>query len=99
MRWLGRAFTRGGQHASSAILLDVRCSKCGEVIQVRIDPQYELRQDMQDGRDVRTLDKDVLGTRCFALIHVHALLASDLTLVAQEVTGGELVGVRQVGPS
>ncbi len=94
MRWLRRAFTRGGQDVSNALLMDVRCSKCGEVIQVRVDPQYELRQDLQDGREVRTLDKDVLGTRCFALIHVHALLAPDLTLLAQEVTGGELVGLR-----
>ncbi len=97
MRWLRRAFNRGGQHASRAILLDVRCGKCGEVIQVRVDPQYELRQDLQDGREVRFLDKDVLGTRCFALIHVHALLAPDLTLLAQEVTGGELVGLRPAG--
>ena len=97
MRWFRRAFTRGGQHASSAILLDVRCSKCGEVIQVRVDPQYELRQDLHEGRDVRALDKDVLGTRCFALIHVRALLGPDLTLLAQEVTGGELVSLRLVG--
>lgn len=97
MRWLRRAFSRGGQHASRAILLDVRCGKCGEVIQVRVDPQYELRQDLQDGREVRFLDKDVLGTRCFALIHVHARLAPDLTLLAQEVTGGELVRLRPAG--
>lgn len=94
MRWLRRAFTSEGQDASNALLMDVRCSKCGEVIQVRVDPQYELRQDVQDGREVRTLDKDVLGTRCFALIHVHALLAPDLTLLAGEVRGGDLVGLR-----
>ncbi len=96
MRWIRRAFTRGSGDTTRALLLDVRCSKCGEVIQVRVDPQYELRQDLQDGREVRTLDKDVLGTRCFALIHVHAQLAPDLTLLAQEVTGGDLVGLRPV---
>jgi hypothetical protein len=96
MKWLKRIFARGDQNTSPAFLLDIRCDKCGEVIQVRVDPRYELREDVQDGREVRALDKDVMGTRCFALIHVHAVLASDLTVLAQEVTGGELVSVRPV---
>jgi len=87
-------FTRAGEETAPALLMDVRCSKCGEVIQVRVDTRYELRQDVHGGREVRALDKDVLGTGCFALIHVHAVLAPDLTIIGQEVSGGELVGLR-----
>jgi hypothetical protein len=90
-----RLFARAGSEASAAFWLDVRCGRCGEVIHVRVDPRYELRQEVQDGREVRALDKDVMGTGCFVLIHVHAVIAPDLTILAQDVIGGELVGLRR----
>jgi hypothetical protein len=63
------------------------------VIRVRIDPRYELRQDMQDSRDQRILDKDIMGTQCFAPIHAHVELAMDLTVLASDVSGGEFVNL------
>lgn len=96
MRWFRRLFERpaaaGGQ-GGPGLRLEVRCARCGELISVRVDTQYELRQDVEDGQEVRVLDKDLLGTRCFALLHVHAVLAPDLTVRAHEVVGGELVSL------
>ncbi|MDR7420302.1 MAG: hypothetical protein QN178_15475 [Armatimonadota bacterium] len=65
---------------------------------MRVDTRYELRHDREHGREVRVLDKDVLGTRCFALLHVHAVLASDLSVLSHQVSGGEFIslsGARQ----
>ncbi|MDR7549465.1 MAG: hypothetical protein QN131_05925 [Armatimonadota bacterium] len=98
MKWLRRWLAppeRQDAGRPTAFLLDVRCGMCGEVITVRVDPRYELRQDLEDGQDVRILDKDVMGSRCFALLHVHAVMTPDLTLRAHEVSGGELVGLRR----
>jgi hypothetical protein len=52
-----------------------------------------LRQDVENGQDVWVLDKDLLGTRCFALLHVHAVLGPDWSVRAHEVSGGELVSL------
>jgi len=102
VKWLRRWLTRmgqGGAGRATAFLLDVRCGQCGEIITVRVDPQYELRQELEEGQDVRILDKDIMGTRCFALLHVHAVLAPNLALRAHEVTGGDLVGFRRAEAS
>jgi hypothetical protein len=94
--WFTRLFGRRSDAAGDggpALRLRVRCTSCGEEIEVRVDTRYELRQDVEDGQDVRVLDKDLLGTRCFALLHVHAVLAPDLSVRSHEVTGGELVSL------
>ncbi|OFX29062.1 MAG: hypothetical protein A2Z07_07490 [Armatimonadetes bacterium RBG_16_67_12] len=78
---------------AAALWLEVRCERCREIIRTRVDTRYELRQDVENGQEVRVLDKDLLGTRCFALLHVHALLAPDLSVLSHQVTGGELVSL------
>jgi hypothetical protein len=96
MWWFRRLLARpaaAGREEGSGLRLEVRCARCGEHITVRVDTQYELRQDVEDGQEVRVLDKDLLGTRCFALLHVHAVLAPDLTVRSHEVSGGELVSL------
>jgi hypothetical protein len=93
-RLVGREGGRG-QEARAALWMDVRCNRCQEVIGVRVDPTYELRQEAEAGRQVKILDKDVLGTGCFALLHVHAVFTQDLTLLEHHVAGGELVDLRR----
>jgi hypothetical protein len=93
--WL-RRLLRGAaarDAGGEALWLEVRCGKCGEIIRTRVDTRSELRQDVEDGQEVRVLDKDLLGVRCFALLHVHAVLAADLSVVSQRVSGGELVSL------
>jgi hypothetical protein len=95
MSWLRRLFG-GGAGASGdagALWLEVRCARCAETIRVRVDTRHELRHDTENGREIRVLDKDLLGTRCFALLHVHAVLAADLSVLSHEVSGGELVSL------
>lgn len=96
--WFRRLLGKGGgreQEAPEVVLIDVRCGRCQEIISVRVDPRYELRQEIEAGRQVRVLDKDVLGTGCFALLHVHAVLSQDLALLEHDVAGGELVDLRR----
>lgn len=93
MKWLRRLLLSASPEAGEAVALrlEVRCARCGELIGIRVDTRYELRHDVENDRDVRVLDKDVLGVRCSALLHVHAVLAADLTVLSHEVLGGELV--------
>jgi hypothetical protein len=94
MSWLQRLLGRGPGTADdrgAGLWLEVRCDRCGEVIRVRVDARYEVRQDVEHGDDVRVLDKDLLGTHCSALLHVHAVLTPDLSVRSHEVTGGALI--------
>ncbi|MDR7544609.1 MAG: hypothetical protein QN120_10240 [Armatimonadota bacterium] len=94
--WLRRLVARGAGGAdedAAALWLEVRCTRCGEVLRVRVDTRYELWQDVEDGVEVHVLDKDLLGTKCFALLHVHAVLAPDFSVRSHQVTGGEFLSL------
>jgi hypothetical protein len=96
MRWFDRLVRFAARDPGGpALWLEARCQKCGELIRVRVDTRYELRHDVEEGREVRILDKDLLGTRCFALLHVRVVLAPDLSVVSHQVSGGDLVSLRQ----
>jgi hypothetical protein len=95
MNWLQRLLGRQSDASDdgATLWLEVRCGRCGETLRIRVDTRYELRQDVESGQDIRVLDKDLLGTRCFALLHVHAVLTPELRVLAHEVTGGELISL------
>lgn len=95
MEWFRRLvrFAAARDAGGQALWLEVRCGKCGEVLRVRVDTRHELRQDVENGQEIRVLDKDLLGTRCFALLHVRAVLTPDLSVLSHQVSGGELVSL------
>jgi hypothetical protein len=91
MKWLRRLFGTRPAAPGASLWLEVQCARCGESIRVRVDPRYELRTDERDGREIQVLDKEIIGSQCYALIHAHLELGRDLAVVEQTVTGGHLV--------
>src|SRR4030042_5661873 len=51
----------------------VRCNACSEKIRVRADTRWDLAQEYDDNDRVSgyTMDKDVLGNKCFRMMHLH----------------------------
>jgi DNA-directed RNA polymerase subunit N (RpoN/RPB10) len=71
----------------------VRCAACGEKIRVRVDTFNDLAQEFDDKDKVSgyTLDKDVMGTRCFRMMHLHIQFDSGKRILDKSVQNGTLV--------
>lgn len=85
-------FGGGGPPAEAhALIFHVRCDRCGEVIRVRADRRWDLLQELDDGVTGYSLHKDVLGTRCNALMRMVVRFDRDYRIAHQEVEGGRFV--------
>lgn len=92
MRWLKRFFTaRPRQPANTALWLYVRCSRCGEAIQVRVDRRYDLASEWRDPGEpgpAYTVHKDIVGEGCFQRISVDVGFDAGFRIVEQQIRGG-----------
>ena len=76
----------------------VECGACGERIGLRVDRDGELeRLYGGNGEELvgYELHKDVLGSQCQNLMHLHVRLDAAGDPVAHEVTGGRLLSRRE----
>ncbi|MFQ5409650.1 MAG: hypothetical protein ACE5FI_14670 [Anaerolineales bacterium] len=73
--------------ADAGIYLYVRCDNCGKVVQLRIEPQYEL---VADGQDFRT-HKTVVDTRCYRPMPAVFYFDRRQNLMRADIEGGALV--------
>ena len=94
MWWLRRLFSRSpGREAGNALWLHVRCDRCGEVIDVRVDRRYDLASNLLDPGEegpAYTVHKDVVGDRCFRRISVTLGFDRRFNVVEQDIQGGRL---------
>jgi len=81
----------GGSAGTHALVFYVRCNRCGEVIHVRADRRWDLLQELGEGVTGYSLHKDVLGTRCNALMHMLVRFDGNYKITHQEVDGGRYV--------
>ncbi len=92
MRWLKRFFTaRPGQPVDTALWLYVRCNRCGEAIQVRVDRRYDLASEWRDPGEsgpAYTMHKDIVGESCFQRISVDVGFDASFQIVEQHIRGG-----------
>ncbi|WP_089938486.1 hypothetical protein [Candidatus Entotheonella palauensis] len=95
MRWLRRLLAfRFRQPANTALWLYVRCSRCGEAIQVRVDRRYDLASEWRDPGEsgpAYTMHKDIVGERCFQRISVDVGFDAGFKIVEQRIRGGEFL--------
>ena len=83
--------------------LVVRCTRCGEVIPVRIDRDHELQStygaDAAEGDPPieYTLRKELVGEGCQSLIRFTIRFDCDHGLLDSEIVGGEFVDAQVVG--
>ena len=70
----------------------VKCRKCGETIEGRVDLDNDLSVEYESGGDVYYAHKTLMGSnRCFQRIEANFKFNSSRKLLEQEVTGGEFV--------
>lgn len=67
----------------------VKCNRCGEVIQVRINPMNDLSA-ADDGHGLFTR-KTIVGRRCYNRIEAEFNYDSNRKLTNTEISGGTLV--------
>lgn len=84
-----------------AFTLTVRCDKCGELIEVRIDQDHEFQAEYDDeategARPTQyLLRKEIVGADCQNLIRFTIRFDADLHPVERSIEGGELVEPEQ----
>src|SRR5258706_7516841 len=66
----------------------IRCSRCGEIIRLRINPMADLSIEDDGTRFVR---KVIVGKRCYNRIEGEFRYNSGRKLINSEISGGELV--------
>jgi hypothetical protein len=72
----------------------VRCSRCGEMIPVRVDLRNELTAQEDSSEGAYYVRKGVIGSgknRCFATIEVELYLDFNRRVVSRYISGGEFI--------
>ena len=72
---------------------NVKCNRCGEIIEGRVDLDNDLSLEFEDNRDIYFARKGLMGDsgRCFQQIEVELKFTSTRELIEQKATGGTFV--------
>ncbi len=68
--------------------LSVRCSRCGELISVLIDPDYEVERTYSEEEPPYILKKELRGERCPNVVYVKVAFDHNWGELWREVEGG-----------
>jgi hypothetical protein len=83
----------GGSSAQSGqryYTFSVKCNRCGEVIEGRVDLNNDLSVEYEEGGDIFFARKVLMGeNRCFQRIEVELKFNSARQLLEQHTTGGQ----------
>ncbi len=70
----------------------VKCRRCGEIINGRVDLSNDLSAEYEEGGDIFFARKTLMGeNRCFQRIEVELKFNASRNLLERHVTGGEFV--------
>jgi len=71
----------------------VKCNRCGEIIEGRIDLDNDLSIEYENNREVYYVRKGLLGSsgRCFQQIEVEIKFSSTKAVIEENVQGGKIV--------
>lgn len=70
----------------------VKCKRCGELIEGRVDLDNDLSVEYEEGGDIFYARKVLMGeNRCFQRMEVELKFTSKRELIEQQVSGGEFV--------
>lgn len=93
MYLLQKLFGGFAQPTQRCYTFSVKCSRCGEVIEGRVDLSNDLSVEYEEGGDIFYARKVLMGeNRCFQRIEVELKFNSARKLLEQHVTGGEFAG-------
>jgi hypothetical protein len=72
----------------------VKCNRCGEIIEGRVDLDNDLSIEYEGGGTVYFVRKGLVGeNRCFQQIEVELKFDSSRQLLEQQVTGGQFINL------
>lgn len=83
----------GAPRDDRADYFHVRCSKCGEIVRVRVDRSNDLAQEFEDGGDHPTgysATKGVVGNRCFRTMTLSVEYDRSKRVASTSVEGGAM---------
>jgi hypothetical protein len=73
-------------------IFQVKCLRCGETIEARVDIDNDLSVEYEDGGDVFYARKVLMGDgRCFQRIEVELKFSANRELNEKQITGGEFI--------
>ncbi len=71
-------------------VFQVKCNRCGEILEGRVDLDNDLSMEFEDDRTVYFVRKGLMGNnRCFQQIEVELKFDSSRQLLERQVTGGQ----------
>ena len=93
MNYLKRLFAGPNAKAEKRYhTFQVKCNRCGEIIEGRIDLDNDLSIEFEDNRNVYYGRKVLIGGgRCFQQIEVTLKFSSTRAVIEEEIHGGEFV--------
>ena len=91
MGFLKNLFSGGtAQPEKHYYTFQVKCNRCGEIIESRVDLDNDLSVEYEDNREVFHAHKGLMGSnRCFQQIEVELKFNSSRQLLEQQATGGQ----------
>jgi hypothetical protein len=85
----------GGSPAKSQkhyYTFSVKCKRCGEILEARVDLDNELSVEYEEGGDIYHARKMIMGeNKCFQRMEVEFKFSSTRELLEQHITGGEFI--------
>lgn len=73
-------------------VFNVKCNRCGEIIEGRVDLDNDLSLDYEGDSTVYFVRKGLVGeNRCFQQIEVEMKFTPNRTLIEQQAQGGQFV--------
>jgi hypothetical protein len=70
----------------------VKCKRCGEIIEGRVDLDNDLSVEYEEGGDIYHARKLLMGEkRCFQRIETELKFTANRDLIEKQITGGEFI--------
>ncbi len=70
----------------------VKCKRCGETIEGRVDLDNDLSVEYEEGGDIYYARKVLMGeNRCFQRIEADLKFTANRELIEKQITGGEFI--------
>jgi len=92
MNFVKKIFPVPSGSASSSYSFAVKCDRCGEVIESRVNLNNDLSVEYEGGRDVYFVRKFLMGNGlCFQQIEVELKFDAPRKLLEKHVNGGKFV--------
>jgi hypothetical protein len=92
MNFLKKLFAAPQKHEKRYYTFSVKCLRCGETIEGRVDLNNDPSVEYEEGGDVYYARKVLVGEgRCFQRVEVRFKFTSQRALLEREITGGEFI--------